>query len=165
MKKRKKKNIFRRLFNRSLHLLARCAPGATTVRPFLHKLRGMKIYGTVFIGEDVYLESEYPECIEIHDEAQIALRAIIMAHMRGPGRIIIEKKAWIGPNCVVSAAVGETVVIGEGAVVGAGAVVTKDVPPYTFVGGIPAKPIARVTVPMVLKTNYEEFKKGLKPLD
>ena len=36
----------------------------------------------------------------------------------------------------------EGVHIGEGAVVAAGAVVLKDVPPYTVVGGIPAKPIS-----------------------
>lgn len=49
--------------------------------------------------------------------------------------IIIEKDVWIGGNCVITAGV----TIGEGAVVGAGSVVTKDVAPYTIVGGVPAK--------------------------
>lgn len=46
---------------------------------------------------------------------------------------------WIGHGAVVLP--GRAV--GTGAVVGAGAVVTKDVPPYTIVGGVPAAPIRR----------------------
>ena len=46
-------------------------------------------------------------------------------------------KAWIGFNCIVL----KGVTIGEGAVVAAGSVVTKDVPAWTLVGGVPAKPI------------------------
>jgi acetyltransferase-like isoleucine patch superfamily enzyme len=128
-------------------------------------LRGVKIHGTVFIGDQVYLENEHPECIEIHDEAQIVLRTIIMAHFRGTGKVVIGKKAWIGANCTIAASPNQTLTIGEGAVLAAGSVVTKDAPPYTFVGGVPAKPIAKVTVPMTLKTTYEDFKKGLVPLD
>jgi len=153
-----------RILNRVLHLLARYSPGAESIRPFLHRLRGVKIGKNVFIGEEVYIENEYPHYIEIHDEAQIALRAIIMAHVRGPGKLIIGRKAWIGPNCVISAVTGETLTIGEGAVVAAGSVVTKDVPPYTMVGGVPAKPIAKVTVPLTQRTNYKEFRNGLEIL-
>jgi putative colanic acid biosynthesis acetyltransferase WcaF len=51
--------------------------------------------------------------------------------------IIIEDWAWIATNAIVLAGV----TVGEGAVVAAGAVVTKDVEPYTVVGGNPAKVI------------------------
>jgi acetyltransferase-like isoleucine patch superfamily enzyme len=51
--------------------------------------------------------------------------------------ITIEDWAWIATNAIVLAGV----TIGEGAVVAAGAVVTKDVPPYTIVGGNPGKAI------------------------
>ncbi|MGI6070395.1 MAG: CatB-related O-acetyltransferase [Blautia sp.] len=53
------------------------------------------------------------------------------------GDIIIGNDVWIGYEAVIMAGV----TIGDGAVIGARAVVTKDVPPYTIVGGVPAKPI------------------------
>ena len=96
-----KKSVVRRVFNRILGVLARFAPGATSLRPFLHRLRGVRITGRVFIGDDVYVENEYPECIELHDGAQICLRSILIAHTRGSGRIVIGKDAFVGTNCVL----------------------------------------------------------------
>lgn len=155
------KSFIRRASNRILHLIAQFSPGCTTFRPFIHKLRGVKIHGHVFIGDQVYLENEYPEMIELHDGVQIVIRSIIMCHFRGTGKIVIEKNVWIGPNCVITAPTGRTLTIGEGSVVAASSVVTQDIPKFTFVGGSPAKSIAKVTVPMTLEGSYEDFKKGL----
>lgn len=55
------------------------------------------------------------------------------------GNIIIGNDVWIGYEAVILAGV----TIGDGAVIGTRAVVTKDVPPYTIVGGVPAKPIRK----------------------
>jgi len=157
----------RRFLNRPLHTLARTLPGATTVRPALHRLRGVKIHGWTFIADDVYLENEYPERIELHDNVMIGLRTIIMAHFSGPGNVVICKNANITANCLISAHEGQTLTIGEGAFVAASSVVLKDVPPFTMVAGNPAKPIALITVPypLVRTLHYEDFRKGLRPLD
>lgn len=55
------------------------------------------------------------------------------------GDIIIGNDVWIGYEAVILAGV----TIGYGAIIGTRAVVTKDVPPYTIVGGVPAKPIRK----------------------
>lgn len=55
------------------------------------------------------------------------------------GDIIVGNDVWIGFEAVILAGVH----IGDGAVIGTRAVVTKDVPPYTIVGGVPAKPIKK----------------------
>lgn len=55
------------------------------------------------------------------------------------GDIVVGNDVWIGFEAVILAGV----TIGDGAIVGARAVVTKDVPPYTIVGGVPARPIRK----------------------
>ena len=55
------------------------------------------------------------------------------------GDITIGNDVWIGYEAVLLSGV----TIGDGAIIGTRAVVTQDVPPYTIVGGVPAKPIRR----------------------
>ena len=55
------------------------------------------------------------------------------------GDIVIGNDVWIGYEAVIMAGVH----IGNGAIIGTRAVVTKDVPPYTIVGGVPAKEIRK----------------------
>ena len=56
---------------------------------------------------------------------------------------IIESDVWIGAKVIIKGGVH----IGTGAIIGAGAVVTKNIPPYAIVGGIPAK---------ILKYRFDE---------
>jgi acetyltransferase-like isoleucine patch superfamily enzyme len=55
------------------------------------------------------------------------------------GNITIGNDVWVGENCTIMSGV----TIGDGAVVAANSVVTKDVPPYTIIGGNPAKIIRK----------------------
>ncbi len=55
------------------------------------------------------------------------------------GDIVIGSDVWIGYEAVILSGV----TIGDGAIIGTRAVVTKDVPPYTIVGGVPARPIRK----------------------
>lgn len=63
----------------------------------------------------------------------------IMRQGHSPGKVVIEEDVWIGANCVIT----PDVRIGRGAVVGAGAVVTRNVAPFSIVGGVPAREIGR----------------------
>lgn len=63
----------------------------------------------------------------------------VAASWDNKGDIVIGNDVWIGYEAVIMAGV----TIGDGAIIGARAVVTKDVPPYTVAGGIPAKPIKK----------------------
>lgn len=148
-----------------MHLLARFLRGALSVRPFLHRLRGVKIGEDVFIRDDVYLENEYPEAVEIKRGAQISVRAIIIAHTRGAGGVVIEKDSFIGPNAIIVSSGSRVLRIGEGAVIGAGVVVTRDVPAHVFLANEGGKTVAGVRVPLPKAETIEEFVRGLVPLN
>ena len=62
-------------------------------------------------------------------------RKNVAAAWDNKGDIVIGNDVWIGYEAVILSGV----TIGDGAIIGARAVVTKDVPPYTVVGGVPAR--------------------------
>ena len=73
------------------------------------------------------------------------------------GDIVIGNDVWIGYEAVILSGV----TIGDGAIIGARAVVTKDVPPYTIAGGVPAKAIRKRfsddTVSALLKSKWWDW--------
>lgn len=145
-------------------VLARIAPGAESLRPWLHRRRGVKISGSVFIGEDVLIETEYPECVEIHDKVSISMRATIIAHTRGAGKVILEKNCFIGPNTVICCSVGKVLRVGEGAVVSAGSVITRSVPARTLVAPPPTRAVATLEVPFTNDVSMDQFLSGIRLL-
>jgi len=149
-------HYLRGFMNRMLNVLARNIIGAYTVRPAIHRMRGVKINGTVWIGAEVYIDDEYPEWIEIGNNVMLGVGCMLFAHFRPKGEkqgIVIEDDVFIGPGAIIT----QNVKIGKGAVVAAGSVVSKDVPPYTFVGGVPARPIGKVGHALGIAGDPERF--------
>jgi virginiamycin A acetyltransferase len=66
---------------------------------------------------------------------QLRKRPYFVSDIPGPAPITIENDVWIGENVKIKPGV----TIANGAIIAANALVTKDVPPYAIVGGIPAK--------------------------
>lgn len=92
--------------------------------------------------------SSYPYRVWIMNEKQEGI---------SKGNIIVDDDVWIGFRATILSGVH----IGQGAIVAAGSVVTKDVPPYAIVGGIPAKVLKyRFTPEMItelLNVDYSQL--------
>lgn len=93
--------------------------------------------GNIIIENDVLIAQNV--VIRAADHAHDRVDVPISHQGHIGGKIVIHDGVWIGANVVVT----RNVTIGKGAIVGAGAVVTKDVPPFSIVAGIPAKVIAQ----------------------
>jgi len=159
-----KKGLLRRAWNRALHLVARNCPGAMTLRPFLHRLRGVKIGRNVFIGDGVYLENEWPELVELQDGAVLSIRCVIVAHTRGGGKVTIGRNVWVGPGALVVCPVGKTLTIGEGALISTGSVISASVAPQMLIAPARSVPVGRVTVSLAEPGSWERFVAGIQPL-
>lgn len=108
--------------------------------------KNITIADGVSIGPKVLLDGRLG--LTIDKNAVIAYEAIIWTlnhdyndiHFKSVGApVYIGAYAWICSRSIILPGI----TIGEGAVVASGAVVTKDVPPYTVVGGVPAKVIGQ----------------------
>lgn len=155
------------LIQRLLRRIAYFAPGGDSLRPTLHRLRGVTIGKDVWIGQYVYIDEIHPECITIEDNSTIGIGVLIISHMYWGKRkkdyvskVHIGKDVFIGPYCVI---LPETT-IGDGSVVQAGTVVSRDIPSHTLWGVQKASAIGRVTVPLTSKTSVRGFASGLRPL-
>lgn len=161
-------SILRALPNRILQVLALYAPGGKSLRPRLHRWRGVTIGKNTWIGTAAMLETGHPYLVSIGNNAVIGIRSVIIAHFREIGiekreanvpTVVIEDKVYIGPGVIIL----PNVRIGTGAVVTAGSVVSSSIPAMTMVQGNPAKPIARCGVPLV-GTSFKNFLRHLKPV-
>ena len=141
--------LFRNYF---LGLLTRVAPRGIILP--LHRLRGVKMGKNCFIDPTAIVETAYPENITIGNDVRITAGAVIMTHIKGPHylrengyvplvlrKVVLEDHSFIGVNAVIMPGV----TVGKAAVVASGSVVMNNVPPYTMVGGNPARVMKRLT--------------------
>jgi len=95
--------------------------------------------GGVTIGNRVYT-SPMTQIIAVNHVYNDPNKPFVEQGITAQG-IVVEDDVWLGSAAIIT----DGVHIGKGAVVAAGAVVTHDVPPYTIVAGVPAKPIKEIT--------------------
>lgn len=137
--------LYRRSMDHFLQVISRIVP-YSGVRVRLHRMRGVKIGKKVHIGPLVTIDDVYPNFVIIEDGVSIAGQNYILTHNKPLeyhkhlseaflAPVIIKKNAWIAIGVIILPGV----TIGEGSIIASGSVVTKDVPPYTFYGGVPAK--------------------------
>jgi acetyltransferase-like isoleucine patch superfamily enzyme len=94
--------------------------------------------GGVVIGDRVYT-SPFTQLLAVNHVYDDPHTPFVDQGITAEG-IIVEDDVWLGAGAVIT----DGVRIGKGAVVAAGAVVTRDVPPYTVVGGVPARVIKEI---------------------
>jgi len=119
---------------------------------YISDAKNLKIGSYVRINEHVFLQGEitignyvmiapYTAIYtNAHEHSDLAIPMVQQGDTKTQ-KVIIGNNAWLGRNVVVLPGIK----VGEGAIVGANSVVTKDVAPFTVVGGVPAKHIKNRT--------------------
>ena len=144
------------IVKRLLKLSVKHIPGHR-LRPALLRGCGVRVGRDVYIGEDLIIIDEPADwgMVSIGNRAAISPRVTLVVSSRPnesriapyvPVRhapVTVGDDAWLGTGVVVMPGI----TIGEGAVIAANSVVTRDVEPYTMVGGAPARIIQQVSVP------------------
>lgn len=144
--------LYRRFMNHLLQTIAKNFP-FSGIRVKLQRMRGVKISKHVHIGTSVTIDNSFPNFVVIEEGVSLAGSNFILTHNKPliyhknlteayVAPVIIKKNAWI----TIGVTILPGVTIGEGAIVAAGSVVSKDVPPNTLYGGIPARLIKEFIV-------------------
>ncbi len=159
--------MIKKVFNIFLQSITYFIPFGGTLRPFLHRIRGVKIGRNVWISKYVYIDENHPDCVEIGDNSTIGLRTSIFSHFYfgelqkiNLHKVIIGKNVYIGPHCLIL----PDVTIGDNCVIQGGTVVARNVPANTMLGYPAPKAVAKITVPLTSETSHQDFIIGLRPV-
>ena len=131
-------------------------PVGSNIRCKLERLRGVKIGKHVFLSGGNILDRARPDLITLEDYTSLSGGVQILTHSNptAPLReilgntaskvapVTIKRGAWIAINAIILPGV----TIGENSIVTAGSVVSKDVPPYSMVAGVPARIVKKIEV-------------------
>jgi len=167
------KSLLRQVANRTLALLARILPGATTIRPALHRLRGCQIGTDVFIGDDCYLENAFPELISIGDHSALAPGVMIICHVgrtdkkKGSlsGHVQIGANVFVGARAFIAAGPDAIVRIGDGSCIGAMCcIVNRNIRPTALITSPAFVEVATCEIALTEALSYDQFVHGIRPL-
>lgn len=126
----------------------------------IYRPSGVRIGNNTVINREVVLDGRMG--LTIGDNVSISEGVAIFSLEHDPNSpnfdhrgapVHIGDRTFIGTRAIVLPGV----TVGEGAVVAAGAVVTRDVPPFTIVGGVPARPIGERRRDLGYELNYRKF--------
>jgi len=160
--------LMARLFDHFLQVVSRVMP-FSSFRAGMQRARGVTIGKNTHIGPMVTIDDVYPYFVIIGDNVSIAGQNFILTHSKPlkyhkevseayVAPVIIEDNVWVAINVTILPGVR----IGEGSIIAAGSVVTKDIPPFVFAAGIPAKPIKDISEKLRHNYSKEKFEKIMK---
>lgn len=147
--------IYRRFFGVSIGQAASVHRRCRFYRP-----AGVSIGAHSVINRDVLLDGR--SGLHIGDNVSISEGTQILTLEHDPNDpdfgprgapVIIGNRAFVGARATILPGI----TVGEGAVVAAGAVVTRDVEPFTIVGGVPARPIGQRRRDLSYQLTYRKF--------
>ena len=131
-------------------------PVGSNIRCRLERLRGVKIGKSVFLAGGNILDRARPDLITLEDYTSLSGGVQILTHSNPTAPlkeilgdsvskvapVTIKRGAWIAINAIILPGV----TIGENSIVTAGSVVSRDIPPFTMVGGSPARVIKKIDI-------------------
>ena len=154
-----KTNIIKKIFRKICRSISKSSFIPNPARIYFLRKAGVNIGEKVIINEGFTLACDigYESNLTIEDRTAFGpnVTVVVTSHpnnsrlrahkdvypfMEVFGTTLIRHDTWIGAGAIIL----PNITIGESSVVGAGAVVTKDIPPYTVVAGVPAKVIKKL---------------------